>query len=188
MNPDGSSDKNLYNLNLADGAEQDFCDKPTSPSDASYTGIFKYTGQQKGPLKVLAATVVGARETLVDVNNGASNAEFTAGIWDVSPCKYGFSVKGGAQNIALNGVVRGQSKECEVFFGNWSDQDHEPSSGKLNLKHENGTPIRIRYFDDTVAFAPGSGPYKVIFPWAWLPFRGIIRRVFNQLRRWGFFR
>jgi len=191
MNPDGTSDKNLLNFYgpQHDGTVQDYTGATLSPPGADYTGIVKATSGVNG-VSFLGALVIGARETACDVNNRASHCRFIADVWDVRPCKYGFSNKGGSLDNLFRGTVRGRSKECEFFQDNWSDQNHDPSTATLDLRPEDGkTPIRVRYLHKRPVLVPGSGPYVFLFPWPWLPLpRSWIGAIFSQLRRWGLFR
>lgn len=184
-------DKNLLNFYgpQDNNKRKDFRGITLSAPDDSYTGIVKATSGVVD-LVFTADTVIGAKETACDVNNRASLCDFRAKVWDVSGCKYGFSNKGGSVDNVFGGFIRGRAKECEFFQDNWSDQNHDPSSSTLDLHPEDGkTPIRVRYLYLKPEFAPGSGPYKFLFPQPWIPLpRSCLGKIFNQLRRWGLFR
>lgn len=190
MNSDGTHDKNLLSFYgpQHDRTVQDFRDVTLAAPAAGYTGIIKATSGVEG-VRLLASTVVGAKETACDVNNRASWCWFEAEVWDVSACLYGFSNKGGSERNTFKGAIRGHARECEFFQDNWSDQNHLPSTATLNLWPEDGkTPIRVRYLHNKPQIEPGSGPYKFLFPQPWIPLpRSWLAKIFNQLRRWGFF-
>jgi hypothetical protein len=87
--------------------------------------------------------------------------------------KMGITIKGGSKDIGItirNLVGRGQ--EVDVDIGNWSDK----------------SPVTVRVINgEKPLLAPGSGPYKFIFPQPWIPL-SLRAKVFQQLRRSGLFR
>lgn len=182
MNPDS----NLVNIADTNGVVQDL--SATILNGSGYTGVIKYTGKQKGPVTVILGTAIAGSETVIDINNESCNLTVSAGILDMASSKYGISIKGGSCDNHITGTIRGRSKECEVFLDNWSDQSHRPSTGNvLNLKSENGSPIRIRYLLDKPLLVSGSGPYEFIFPGPNVPLpRWLVYKGFNELRRHSF--
>lgn len=190
MNPDGTSDKNLYEFYgpQHNNTICDMSDKDLSPPTAEYTGIVKCTSKVDG-VTIFLGEVICAKETGADVNNGAKNLIIKAKLWIANNSNYIFSNKGGSTNNLFSGLIRGQSKECEFFQDNWSDQSHLPSSSILDLRPEDGKiPIRIRYLYNKPKLMENSGPYKFLFPQPWIPLpRSWLARIFNQLRRWGIF-
>lgn len=185
MNPDGTTDKNLFNFGPEhNGTVQDLRPLGTLQSpDGSHTGIIKVSGGADG-ITILADKIIGARETFIDINNRASNIRVLWTDADVSPCKYGISNKGGAWQNYFEGGIRGRAKECEFFQDNWSDQSHLPSGAMLCMHRLDGTAtLRLRYLLNQPVLN-GGGPYEFIFPGPDFPLpRPLIYAGFNELRR-----
>jgi hypothetical protein len=134
-------------------------------------------------------TVFSGSEDAVDVNNGCSGIRIAADRY-VLGGRMGITIKGGSTDVTVEGWLEGHGRECDVDIGNWSDQSHEPVRGvKLGLRKWDGSPVRVRVINgEQPAVLPGSGPYRFVFPWPWLPGRRWLIRIFHQLRRIGLFR
>jgi hypothetical protein len=189
MNPDGTED---VNITVFSGPEHNgsrhYLPETVGSFDTKYTAAVKFT---RGVRLVVAdfGRIVGGTENAIDMNNASFN-EVSGSVIDLSRTKYGITIKGGSSCNDVNGMVTGHGKECDVDFDNWSDQAHAPCRGNLlNLRHAAGDAIRVRYIYEKPELKEGSGPYRFVFPWPWLPVpRAWIGKIFNQLRRAGFFR
>lgn len=133
--------------------------------------------------------VYGGTEDAIDINNGCENIEIEADTV-VLGGKMGITIKGGARNIriTIHNLI-GAGREVDVDLGNWSDQSHEPVQNvTLDITRLNGDPVRVRCINaDRPWFAPNSGPYVFLFPSPAIP-RALRAKIFEQMRRWGFFR
>lgn len=134
-------------------------------------------------------TVISGSEDAVDINNKCRGIELAADRWMLRG-RMGFTIKGGSKDVGISGWVEGHGSECDVDIGNWSDQSHEPVTGvRLNLRMWDGSAVRVRVINgEFPTFVPGSGPYRYVFPWPWLPGRKWVIKAFHQLRRVGLFR
>jgi hypothetical protein len=103
-------------------------------------------------------------ENVLDIND-RSSVVLDAQEWIIEGSKYGFTCKG-ASYLSVSGLVRGRGKECDVDFGNYSDQwPRGRSTGRLNLVRADGSPIRVRCLQAAKpTLVPGSGPYEFLFP------------------------
>lgn len=189
MNPDGTADRNLRSFYGPQDSGRVIDERGTTlgSNTPDYTAPLKFTSGVRS-INARFGTVLGGTENALDCNNHAE-VKVSAELWDIEACKYGFTVKGGA-SAEIEGVVRGHGRECDVDLGNGSDQSHDWSSAVLNLRHEwPGDKIRVRVLAaNRPKLVLGSGPYRFIFPWPWLPMRWLWVKAFLQLRRMGWFR
>lgn len=129
-------------------------------------------------------SVTSGTEDCIDVNNLCRNITITADKL-VFRGTMGVTIKGGSRNIRITAYnCEGHGKETDVDIGNWSDQSSEPTTGvMLDISRSDGELVRIRVINGTKPLLlPGSGPYKFLFPWPWIP-RWIVVPVFNLLRK-----
>lgn len=154
-------------------------------SDNSCDDILKFsTGLTD--FRIKAGIVVGGKEDAVDVNNKCRNLEISADKWIFKDrySKIGFTIKGGSESIRLGAgeLVYG---DPIIDLGNASDQSHDITRGiHINLKSADGRPLRVRVLGaERPTFEPGSGPYRYIFPWSWVPFCHLVARIFLAIRR-----
>jgi len=165
MNPDGTQDRNLVTFvgPRDNGARVDMSGVTVSAALA-YTAAVKCTTQLQD-LEANFGTVVAGSENAADIND-RSRVKLTAERWILTGSKYGFTVKG-MSSAELVGLVEGSGRECDVDYGNYSDQfPRGKASGKLNLWREDRvTPIRVRCLQaDAPELVPGSGPYVFLAP------------------------
>lgn len=144
------------------------------------TGLFNFTGR--------FGLVTSGSEDAVDVNNLCHDLDLSASRW-ILRGSMGFTIKGGSRNVRLSGPVEGHGRETDVDIGNASDQSHVWVTGtRLNLLSVDRSPIRVRVLGGDLPFLePGSGPYRFVFPWRWLPLRYVAVKTFLEFRRHGFF-
>jgi hypothetical protein len=152
------------------------------------TDTLKFSTELTG-FRGIFGRVYSGTEDAVDINNRCH--DIVLGFDTVVlGGKMGITIKGGSKNIGItirNLVGRGQ--EVDVDIGNWSDQSHEPVTGVyLDIRRADGSPVTVRVINgEKPLLAPGSGPYKFIFPQPWIPL-SLRAKVFQQLRRSGLFR
>ena len=191
MNPNGTTDVNLRSFYGAvdDGTLLEERGSTSGGPDGGYTCPLKFTSRVTG-IRAQFGTVLGGSENAVDCNNGASDLHLDAEVWDISRTKYGMTNKGGCRGNHFSGIVRGHGKETDFDQDNWSDQSHGPCTETvLALISEDGSPLLVRYIYEKPTLVNGTGPYRFIFPWPWLPLpRSWIGKIFNQMRRVGLFR
>jgi len=136
----------------------------TCGQDSSGSAPLKFTTQLQD-FEGQFGTVHAGSENAADIND-RSQVNLSAEKWILTGSKYGFTCKG-ASRAELTGLVEGSGKECDVDFGNYSDQfPRGKSSGKLNLwRADRTTPIRVRCVQaDAPEMVPGSGPYVFVPP------------------------
>lgn len=194
MNPDGTSDVNLraWVGPGADGRDDSGIlldergeDMPAQPyAGPAYTSPLKFTRafQSRGQL-IRFGVVHAGSENAIDVNDG-SDVKVAADLWVLAGSKYGMTCKG-ASSLDVMGAVAGSGKECDVDFGNYSDQrPRGMSSGRLNLWRADGSPIRVRCIQaNKPALEPGSGPYVFVAPDPAAWWHGLFIELFLLLRR-----
>jgi hypothetical protein len=92
---------------------------------------------------VYCGQLVGGTEDCVDVNNHCKRITVIA---EFEPKgKYVITVKGGSEDIAFVGSVKGHGTEVDVDIGNISDQsDNLTKRVKLHLVHQDKEPITVR--------------------------------------------
>lgn len=128
----------------------------------------------------------GGREDCVDINNRARNIGVNATF--IPQGKFMATIKGGVENVTLNGEVKGHGTEVDIDLGNWSDQSSVKVTGvSLNLRPKFfETPITIRVLNSTKPLlVPGSGPYKYVWPLPWKWYHGIVVKAMLILGKVG---
>lgn len=130
--------------------------------------------------------VTSGYEDVVDVNNRCDGLTISAELWVLKNCTMGFTVKGGSRNVKLYGMVSGHGRECDVDFGNASDQSHEWVQGCTlalipALKNDR---IYVRLLGAEAPIElPGTGPYRYVFPWKNRMLRLFTVKTFLEWRR-----
>jgi hypothetical protein len=187
-NIDGSIDDNLRSFY---GPQDDYRvieegDVDQGNPGKNYDTPLKFTSKVRGVLAHFGVVYAGKKNGAVDCNNEASDLDLTARLWDIDGSKYGFTNKGGCSRNKFRGEVKGHGKECDFDQDNGSDQSHKPCVGtRLALWRKDRTAIRVRYLYFKPIFEEGTGPYRFVFPWPWIPLpRSWVAKIFLQCRRW----
>src|SRR4051812_31637146 len=115
--PPTMSDLNFYSIaNESDFHRDVGILEPTDPNTAD---TLKLSNCNNG--HVSAERVVGGKEDVCDINRGAALSVFIAEI--VSGGDYCFTVKGGAEDVWIEGTILKHGKVTDVDLGNISDQE-----------------------------------------------------------------
>lgn len=158
---------------------------------SGYSSALKFTSGLSG-LNLSAGKVLGGHDACVDVNNKANGLSLTLDS-ALPQGQFVATIKGGANHIWLtvHTIVK-HGKVCDIITDDYSDQSHDPTSlVVLDCKMADGSPVRVIALKTKPVLAPGSGPYKFLFPWPWLNPSWLgypCGFIFDTLRRWGFFR
>lgn len=145
----------------------------------------KITSGVKNVAVVVHGTLAGGSEDCVDMNNRAAGCIVHADRW-APRGKFLATIKGGTTDWHLSGAVVSHGMETDIDLGNWSDQCQEITGrGVLELVSTTGRPIRVRVLHaEMPEFAPGTGPYRYVFPWPWLgPVRPLLVAAWRLVRR-----
>jgi hypothetical protein len=182
------SDINLHSFNgpSDDGKNVDWTDRKILPGAEIADSLKFSTGLRN--FRGYFDTVTSGKEDCVDVNNNCSNVVIR--VQKLVFCgSLGVTIKDSTDIILSAQDAVGHGKECDVDIGNWSDQGHLPATGiVLDIHRQDGEATIVRVINGEKPYLmPGSGPYKFVFPWPWMP-RFLVVPIFNQLRRAGFFR
>lgn len=171
MNPDGTQDvylRSWYGVG-PDGANNNYLsldERGTTINQPNCSAPLKFTRQFQSNLDctVHFGTVYAGRENVLDVND-RSRLIVSFETLVLTGSKYGVTCKGGSY-LDLTGKVLGHGKECDVDYGNYSDQwPRGKSAGRLNLTPVDGSLIMVRCLQATKpTLVPGSGPYQFTFP------------------------
>ncbi len=173
MNSDGTQDINDTVFTRANSGQRiDWKDRTLGTPRASWAnGVAPGADEIKitdgvSDLQIQVGTVYSWRENCCDINNLARGIRVTAGKWVPNGGLYPFTVKGGASDIGIYGVLEGHGTECDVDAGNLSDQSSAwVTNWELGLTPTDGTPISIRCLRaEMPRLVSGTGPYRVLFP------------------------
>jgi hypothetical protein len=130
--------------------------------------------------------VFGGYEDCVDINRG-SDLSIIAD-WFPEQSKQLATIKGGASDVHLSGVVHGHAKGFDVETDNYSDQEVWKKTRKIriSLVSEDGSPITVRPFWHVPEFLnAGEQEYKVCHwyrYWA-MPLYCIYKAVLKKLKK-----
>jgi hypothetical protein len=141
------------------------------------TGLTDFTGIFK---KVTSGT-----EDALDVNNRCRNLKLYAEMWEFRGT-FGITIKGESHGVHVHGYCKGHGKSADVGLGNWSDQARKGKTTEvvLDLQPEPGEVVTIQVLNaDKPLLAPGSGPYRYVFPHPDSWYHPIVVQCFIALRR-----
>jgi hypothetical protein len=185
-----NADINLisYNGPHDNGRTVDLSGRPPLVPTPSIADTLKFSTQLTDFTGIFPAVTSG-REDCIDINNRCRNVSITCA--KLIFCgRMGVTIKGGSGDILIRFLdATGHGRECDIDIGNWSDQSHEPvRSVVLDCRRLDGEATVVRCLNgDRPRHAPGSGPYRYVFPWPWMP-RCIVAPTFRTIRRMGGFR
>lgn len=144
------------------------------------TGLSNFTGY--------FPEVTSGQEDCIDINNQCEHLTLRVEKL-IFQGAMGVTIKGGSRHIIISANdCLGHGKETDVDIGNWSDQSSEPTTDvTLDIRRLDSDCTYVRVINgQRPVFEVGSGPYKFVFPWPWIP-RCIVVPIFNLLHRLGFF-
>lgn len=126
--------------------------------------------------------ILGGDEDCVDVNRGSS-IRVDGQFWPRGSRVA--TIKGGAKDVALSGVIHGRAKKFDVVIGQWSDQSNaETGVVYLNLRHDDGSPVTVDIWKGAGVNTTLGGPYQVtvrprLLVMAWFTVRWVLGKLFG---------
>lgn len=142
--------------------------------------MLKFSGVT-GLTVICEGVVPGGREDVADFNNECEDVvlQIMAGVRPHG--QYGFTVKGGCQEISIITKFLNLARKCELDCGNWSDQSNRTTDEVFCEAYAPaGLKMRYRRLNSTTPELDG-GPWKKL--WALPSF--LIKPVFAI---WGLFK
>ena len=156
------SDRNLHSFYETSNGQAVALDTVGGGWPVDWSDTIKITSQCTG-LRLTADEILGGTEDCVDINNGCRDIKVTSLFH--AQGKYVATIKGGAEEVTLSGIVTKHGTEVDIDLGNWSDQSSAPVRGvRLDLKSITGLPIVVRVLNAAKPTLAGAGPYRFAFP------------------------